>query len=41
LDLDVVIGMRGSIAPPEFCNGLMLPIVAFDQIYSFDRSALI
>src|SRR6266568_6140678 len=23
------------------CNGLMLPIVAFDQIYSFDRDALI
>jgi hypothetical protein len=41
LDLDVVIGMRGSIAPPEMCNGLMLPIVAFDQIYSFDRDSLI
>lgn len=23
------------------CNGLMIPVVAFDQIYSFDRSALI
>jgi hypothetical protein len=23
------------------CNGLMIPIVAFDQIYSFDRDALI
>jgi hypothetical protein len=22
------------------CNGLMVPIVAFDQIYSFDREAL-
>src|SRR5262249_12282651 len=40
-DIDVVIGMRGSIAPPEMCNGLMVPIVAFDQIYSFDREALI
>jgi len=40
-DLDVVIGMRGPIAPPEICNGLMLPIVAFDQIYSFDRESLI
>src|SRR5262249_22467087 len=29
------------IAPPEMCNGLMVPIVAFDQIYSFDRDALI
>jgi hypothetical protein len=40
-DLDVVIGLRGPIAPPEACNGLMIPIVAFDQIYSFDRDALI
>lgn len=40
-DIDVVIGMRGPIAPPEMCNGLMVPIVAFDQIYSFDRNALI
>jgi hypothetical protein len=41
MDIDVVIGMRGLIAPPEFCNGLMVPIVVFDQIYSFDRDALI
>ena len=41
MDLDVVIGMRGTIAPPELCNGLMVPIVVFDQIYSFDREALI
>lgn len=41
LDLDVVIGMRGPIAPPGMCNGLMLPIVALDQIYSFDRDSLI
>jgi hypothetical protein len=40
-DVDVVIGMRGPIAPPEMCNGLMVPIVVFDQIYSFDRDALI
>src|SRR5437870_4741950 len=25
-DIDVVIGMRGPIAPPEMCNGLMIPI---------------
>lgn len=30
-----------AIAPPEMCNGLMIPIVVFDQIYSFDRDALI
>jgi hypothetical protein len=41
LDLDVVVGMRGPIAPPEMCNGLMVPIVIFDQIYSFDRETLI
>ena len=40
-DIDVVIGVRGPIAPPEMCNGLMVPLVAFDQIYSFDRNALI
>jgi hypothetical protein len=40
-DIDVVIGLRGPIAPPEMCNGLMIPIVAFDQIYSFDRDALV
>ena len=41
MDIDVVVGMRGPIAPPEFCNGLMVPIVLFDQVYSFDRDALI
>ena len=41
LDIDVVVGVRGPLAPPEMCNGLMIPIVAFDQIYSFDRDALI
>ena len=41
LDLDVVVGVRGPIAPPEMCNGLMVPIVVFDQIYSFDRDTLI
>lgn len=40
-DVDAVIGMRGPISSPETCNGLMLPIVAFDQIYSFDRETLI
>jgi hypothetical protein len=41
LDVDVVVGVRGPIAPPEVCNGLMLPIVVFDQIYSFDAPTLI
>ena len=30
-DVDVVIGVQGPIAPPEMCNGLMVPIVVFDQ----------
>jgi PatG C-terminal len=41
LDMDVVIGVRGPVAPPEICNGLMIPIVGFDQIYSFDRDSLL
>jgi hypothetical protein len=40
-DVDVVVGRRGPIAPPELCNGLMVPIVVFDQIYSFDRESFI
>jgi hypothetical protein len=41
MDMDIVIGVRGPIAPPQMCNGLMIPIIAFDQIYSFDRDSLI
>jgi hypothetical protein len=40
-DVDVVVGLRGPIAPPDACNGLMVPIVLFSQIYSFDVDALI
>lgn len=40
-DRDLVIGLRGPIAPPELCNGLMVPVVFFDQLYSFDRQTLI
>jgi hypothetical protein len=40
-DLDVLIGVRGSTASPEMCNGLTLPTVGIDQIYSFDRDSLI
>jgi hypothetical protein len=40
-DLDVVIGLKGPMAPPDICNGLLVPIVAFDQLYSFDRDTLI
>jgi PatG C-terminal len=41
MDIDIVIGVRGPIAAPQMCNGLMVPIVAFDQIYSFERNRLI
>jgi hypothetical protein len=34
-DVDVVIGHRGPLASPEICNGLVVPIVAVEQLYSF------
>jgi hypothetical protein len=40
-DVDVVIGVRGPIAPPEICNGLLVPVVAFDQMYSFDVDSIV
>jgi hypothetical protein len=40
-DVDVVVGVRGPLAPPELCNGLMVPIVVFNQLYSFDIDALV
>jgi hypothetical protein len=40
-DVDLVVGVHGPLAPPEMCNGLVVPIVAFDQLYSFDRDSLI
>ncbi|CAM4119343.1 hypothetical protein NONI108955_10030 [Nocardia ninae] len=39
-DLDVVIGTRGPLAAPAMCNGLVVPVVHFDQLYSFDRAEL-
>ena len=40
-DLELVIGVRGPIANPEICNGLLVPILIFDQIYAFDRDSLL
>ncbi len=40
-DLDVVVGIRGGMASPQQCNGLQAPIVVVDQVWSFDRNALI
>jgi hypothetical protein len=39
--IDVVIGRRGPIAQPEMCNGLTLPVVVFEQLYSFKRRELV
>ena len=39
-DIDVIIGRRGPMALPDMCNGLIVPIVIVDQIYSFDRDSL-
>jgi hypothetical protein len=41
MDIDIVVGVMGPIAPPQFCNGLMVPVVIFDQVYSFERNALL
>ncbi|MGD9672107.1 MAG: hypothetical protein AB7U98_01355 [Candidatus Nitrosocosmicus sp.] len=40
-DIDVIVGKMGPLASPHVCNGHMLPMVAVDQIYSFDREALV
>ena len=40
-DIDVVVGIRGPVAAPAMCNGLTLPILIFDQIYSAKRDAFI
>jgi hypothetical protein len=40
-DVDIVIGKRGPIASPNLCNGLMVPVVTIDQVYSFDSDALV
>lgn len=41
IDCDTIIGKQGPIAPPEMCNGLQVPIVECDKIYSFDQDAFI
>jgi PatG C-terminal len=40
-DLNAVIGVKGPTSPPQACNGLQVPILAFDQLYSFDRDSLV
>jgi len=41
IDTDILIGEMGPIAPPTFCSGLILPIIVFDQLYSFNTDQLI
>lgn len=40
-DLDLLIGAKAGLAPEWMCGGLVLPIVALDQVYSFHRNDLI
>ncbi|MFE7379737.1 hypothetical protein ACFU9F_05125 [Streptomyces zhihengii] len=40
-DVDVVIGTLGGLAPPDRCNGLTLPQVGFEQLYSFDTASFL
>lgn len=40
-DTDVIVGVRGPMAPAEMCNGLVVPIVLVDRIYSFDKQDLL
>ena len=40
-DVDVVIGVLGPLADAGQCNGLVLPLVAVDNVYSFERDELV
>jgi hypothetical protein len=40
-DVDVVVGVLGGLAPANVCNGMQLPIVFVDQLYSFEREELL
>ncbi len=40
-DIDIVVGLKGPVAPPEMCAGLQVPIVGFDQLFSFNREEFI
>ena len=39
--VNAVIGVRGPLAPVGYCNGLSLPIVIVDQLYTFDRASFV
>lgn len=40
-DTDLVIGRKVGISTPDFCNGLVLPMVSVTQSYSFKAEALL
>lgn len=37
----LVVGTLGPVAPPEFCNGVQLPVTTATQVYHFTNAALI
>jgi hypothetical protein len=37
----LIVGTLGPLAPPSVCNGVQLPIVTCDQVFSFTRTAFI
>jgi hypothetical protein len=39
--VDLVIGTLGQFSEPSGCGGLRIPIVEFDQIYSFDLASYV
>lgn len=41
ITFDLIIGIRGPAAPPNVCNGLQLPIVVCDQVFSFTYNQFI
>jgi hypothetical protein len=40
-DVDVLVGLRGPMSSPQLCNGLVVPTVMYDLVYSFDTDSLI
>ena len=40
-DIDVAVGVLGGLAPANLCNGMQLPWVVFEQLYSFKRDELL
>jgi hypothetical protein len=40
-DIDVVVGRSAGLSSPSMCNGLIVPVIQADQLYSFDRESLL